>query len=127
MSAATVFKKCPQCSTVWESQDDFISDPQLRINGYLAHMDDLELSRFYFTHTKEDCHSTLVIQAKHFLNLYSGKRYPERRTGSEECPGYCLDRNELSRCDAMCECAFNREIIQIILERQNNSSEKAAD
>jgi hypothetical protein len=38
----------------------------------------------------------------------------ERKTGTEECPGYCLHQDELQPCPARCECAYVREIIQII-------------
>jgi len=61
----------------------------------------------------------MAIEAKNFLSLYAGRRYTERRTGKEECPGYCLEEKQLNRCDALCECAFNREIIQIIKNRHN--------
>jgi hypothetical protein len=60
----------------------------------------------------------MALEAQDFLSLYSGKKYTERRTGMEECPGYCHDVKQLNRCDALCECAFNREVIQIIKERQ---------
>ncbi len=110
------------CSTRWETLEDFISDPDLVINGYLADFERLEWSLFYFTHMKPDCRSTLAVEAKSFFSLYHGKRHSERRTGKEDCPGYCLDKNELGRCDAFCECAFNREIIQIIKERQGRNA-----
>ncbi|WP_419660102.1 hypothetical protein Dvar_04470 [Desulfosarcina variabilis str. Montpellier] len=111
------FKKCPMCSTVWETREDFLSDDSLEINGYGADFRALEKSLFYFTHKKEGCFSTMAIKAEKFLSLYSGRKYSERRTGEEGCPGYCLDKKQLNRCDAFCECAFNREIIQIIKRR----------
>lgn len=115
------FKICPMCNTKWQSRDDFIDDPTLEINGYFADMEKLEWSLFYFTHLRQGCWSTLAIQAKEFLSLYSGPRYPERRMGQEDCPGYCLEQEKLDRCDAFCECAFNREIIQLIKERQEKN------
>lgn len=108
------------CSTVWKTRDEFLNDPSLEIFGYGADMDTLEQSLFYFTHRTDDCSTTLVIEAKHFLDLYAGMRYPERRTGEEECPGYCLEKGQLERCDAFCECAFNREVIDIIKKKQGN-------
>lgn len=122
MPRTEVFKTCPMCAHTWETQADFISDQQLKINGYLADFEHLELSQFYFTHMVEGCYSTMTLEAKEFLNLYEGERYPERRTGEKECPGYCLDEEQLARCAAFCECAFNREIIQLIKERQNGNS-----
>jgi hypothetical protein len=114
------FKICSMCFTKWETRDDFIDDPLLYINGYQAHFERLEGSLFYFTHQKEDCYSTIAIKAEEFLSLYSGKKYKERRTNNEDCPQYCFEKVQLDRCDAFCECAFNREVIEIIKTRQNN-------
>ena len=107
------------CSNVWETRDAFIDDINLEINGYQADFDKLELGLFYFTHKKEGCCTTMALQAKDFLSLYTGKKYTERRINEEDCPGYCLDKNQLDRCDALCECAFNREVIQVIREKHN--------
>jgi hypothetical protein len=35
----------------------------------------------------------------------------------DECPLVCLERNAFDRCPVFCECAFIREIIQIIKAR----------
>ncbi len=112
-----VFKICPMCSTEWKTRDDFLDDKTLEINGYGVDFEKLEWSLFYFTHKKENCLSTMAIEAKEFLDLYSGKKYTEPQKGSESCPRYCLDDEQLDRCDALCECAFNREIINLIKER----------
>jgi hypothetical protein len=106
------------CSTQWNTLDQFLDDKSLELNGYQADFEKPEWSLFYFTHHIEGCYSTMVIEAKQFLGLYSGKKYTERRTGMEDCPGYCLDKEQLNRCDALCECAYNREVMQIIKERK---------
>lgn len=102
------------CARVWKTRDDFLRDKSLEINGYGAYFDQLEKSLFYFTHNIEGCRSTLTVSAENFFSLYSGKKYKDRRTREKDCPGYCLDKEQLDRCDAFCECAFNREIIQVI-------------
>lgn len=112
------FKICPMCSKEWETRDEFLADQAIELIGYKADFERLEWGLFYFTHNVDGCFSTMALEAKDFLSLYSGQKYTERRTGMEECPGYCLDEKQLDRCDALCECAFNREIIQIIKERQ---------
>ena len=124
MTERIAFKVCPMCSTEWNTLDHFLDDKSLELNGYQVDFEKLEWSLFYFTHHKEGCFSTMVIEAKHFLNLYSGKKYTERRTGEDDCPGYCLDKEQLNRCDALCECAFNREVIQIIKKRQTAQHSK---
>lgn len=107
------------CSTEWETRDEFLNDQLLKINGYGVDFAKLDCSLFYFTHTKECCFSTMTLEAKDFLDLYSGKKYAERRTGQEDCPEYCLDEKQLNRCDVLCEGAFNREVIKIIKERHS--------
>ena len=112
------FKTCPHCFQIWPTRDDFISDSQLELNGYKADFEKLEYGLFFFTHQKSGCHSTMAIEVVDFKDLYSGEIYTERKTGSEECPRYCLDKEQLDRCDAICECAFVREIIQIIRNKR---------
>lgn len=107
------------CATEWKTRDDFLDDKTLHINGYGADFEKLERGLFYFTHQQEGCFSTVVLEARDFMDLYSGKKYTERKTGLKDCPAYCLDEKQLDRCDAVCECAFYREVIHIIRERHS--------
>lgn len=118
MTESSPFKICPMCAAEWRTREAFIEDSSLELNGYGADFEKLELSLFYFTHRKEGCYSTLTLEAKAFQSLYSGKKYSGRRTGEDDCPGYCFDKEQLNRCDAFCECAFNREILAIIKEKK---------
>lgn len=120
MEKKEIFKICPMCSRRWVTRDEFLDDKMLVINGYGVDFEKLEWSLFYFTHTQEGCGSTMVVQAKDFLDLYSGDKYTDRRTWEKDCPGYCLDKTQLDRCDAICECAFNREVINIIKKRHRS-------
>ena len=121
MESKNIFKKCPCCFHAWQTRDDFISDTNLKINGYQVNFKNLEYGMFFFTHTVEQCHSTLTSMVEDFYDLYTGEHYKGSKALSEECPRYCTDEKQLSRCDALCECAFAREIIQIIKERQKTS------
>jgi len=105
------------CSTTWKTRDEFLEDRTLVINGYGVDFERLEWSLFYFTHAKDGCDTTLAIPAEEFFDLYEGERFNERKTGQKDCPRYCLDEKQLNRCDAFCECVFNREIIRMIKER----------
>ena len=118
MSTTELFKQCPGCFQAWTSRTDFLQDSQLELNGYKADFERLDYGLFFFTHHKSDCFSTMAIEVVDFKDLYAGEIYTERRTGEEECPGYCLDKDQLERCDALCECAFVREIMQIIKDRR---------
>lgn len=108
------FKTCPTCGKTWFSQKHFISDPSLKLNGYTAHFKKLERGMFFFTHSVQNCKTTMALEVSHFQNLYTGIRYTQKRARMDDCPGYCLDKTQLNRCDAYCECAFAREISNIL-------------
>ena len=109
------FKICSICNNVWNTRDDFLGDPDIHIVGYQPHFEALVEGLFLFNHS---CLGTLSISAGRFASLYDGPVFTERLTGSVDCPGYCLHKNELRPCAAKCECAFVREIIQVILNWQ---------
>ncbi len=110
------FKSCTLCRAVWPSRDAFVDDPDLKPTGYMANFDRLEMGIFLFDHLS--CRTTLALSADKFRDLYDGPVFSERKTGSEECPGYCLDKNELRPCPAECECAYVREVLNVIVSRK---------
>ena len=110
-SSAADFKVCSMCGHKWESREDFLGDRDIEFIGYQVNFGELNLGIFLFNHS---CKSTIALQAKHFIDLYEGQVFTERKTGTDECPEYCLHECELEPCPAHCECAFVREIIQII-------------
>ena len=118
MSHTAIFKKCPGCAHVWEHRDDFLNDSSLRLNGYKADRKQLEYGLYFFTHHVEGCCSTMAFEVHDFLDLYSGVRYHEDKSMADECPRLCEDEKQLSRCDALCECAFAREIMHLVRHRQ---------
>lgn len=88
-----------------------MEDPALNLIGYQVNFDYLEEGFFLFNH---HCNTTLAIRAGEFKDLYTGPIFSERLTNTDECPEYCLHKEELRPCPAKCECAYIREIIQII-------------
>lgn len=111
MALSSEFKRCPQCGQMWKTREDFLTDRTVDLIGYQVSFDDLLLGLLLFTH---DCGTTIQIPVEKFRNLYKGPVYTERKTGGPECLGYCLRRSELRACPALCECAWVREVIQII-------------
>jgi hypothetical protein len=109
-----LFKICSCCQKEWFSQEDFLSDKNIKLIGYKADFEKLEYSSFFFNHLDNSCNSTITIQTISFLNLYNGEKYSEKRIDEKECPGYCRKTEQLNRCNALCECAYNREISHII-------------
>ena len=106
-----VFSECPPCGRKWPGRVDFLEDPQIEIVGYCVDFDDLTAGTFLFRHA---CGATLSLSVRHFNGLYEGPIFQERATGSDECPGYCLYQDRLDKCAARCECAYVRNIIDII-------------
>jgi hypothetical protein len=106
------FKTCPLCARIWPSREAFLADRDIQLVGYQVNYDDLVLGLLLFNH--ETCKTTLAIRALQLKDLYVGPVFKDRRTGQEDCPGYCLRNSELSSCPAECECAWVRGLLQII-------------
>jgi hypothetical protein len=113
MPRPTSFKKCTKCGFVWLERASFLCDPRLRMVGYQPHFDKLTAGFFLFTHI---CGTTLALQTGDFQDLYSGPIFTEKLNGTENCFGYCLHEDDLRPCPAQCECAYVREIGQVILK-----------
>jgi len=118
MEDDNVFKKCPLCKQNWSTREEFLADWTLKLNGYQVDFEEMDDGLFFFTHHVEGCFSTMAVMCVDFYDMYTGRQYPERKTGSEECPGFCLKKDQLGRCDAECEYAFVREILHLIREHQ---------
>lgn len=119
----SIFKTCPGCCATWPTRDDFLADGNLELNGYKADFKELSYGLYFFTHKANDCFSTMALEVQDFQDLFTGTIYQERRTGEGECPRYCMKENQLQRCAVRCECAFAREIIQIIRLRQQGGED----
>jgi len=91
-----IFKECTCCKNPWYSREDFLGDSKLDFVGYQVNF------------------STIAVPAGLFKDLYDGPEFSERRTNTENCPGYCGDREALDACSEECECAYVRETMQII-------------
>lgn len=127
MTDEVFFKKCSMCRKIWANKDIFLDDESIELEGYAADFEKLENGLFYFTHRVQGCFTTMALEAREFLSLYTGEKYPDSKMGGDECPRLCLDRKELGRCPTFCENAFVREIIQIIRERQGHGTVPGSD
>jgi hypothetical protein len=105
------FKICPNCDFVWKNRKDFLSDNKTSITGYQVNFENLTAGLFLFRHS---CKGSFSLKVSSFENLYTGPIFKEKATDTDDCPGYCLHKNELDPCPANCECAFVRKIIQIL-------------
>ncbi len=107
-----LFKKCSCCGFEWGTRKNFLSDPSIDVIGYQVHFENLREGTFLFMH--HTCKSTLANHAGDFQDLYDGPIFAENALGKEECPNYCLVHDELRPCPVRCECAYVREVIQIV-------------
>ena len=106
-----MFKHCNQCKKTWDNYEEFLSDPNVQLIGYQVAFEELEAGLFLFNHS---CTNTMALEAREFRHLYDGPIFKERATGTERCPEYCLHRFELDSCPIQCECAYVREVLQIV-------------
>jgi hypothetical protein len=110
----THFRTCPNCKFEWETRDDFLSDDSVSLIGYQANFESLLAGYFLFNHS---CKETISLEVDLFADLYDGPIYSRNLRGSEECPGYCLKEESLEPCPLACECAFVREMMQLLKSR----------
>lgn len=106
-----VFTECSPCGHKWLSRESFLSDSHIEITGYRVNFDDLSEGTFLFSHS---CGATLALPVRKFNGLYEGPIFQDRATGTEGCPSYCLYQDCLALCSNRCECAYVRNIIDII-------------
>jgi hypothetical protein len=109
---AEPFKTCTYCSHVWPDRAAFLSDPKVVAIGYQAYSPDPVLGLFLFNHL--ECETTMALPAKAFAELYSGPIYRSRMSGTAGCLGHCDDQENLEPCPNECECAWVREVLQVV-------------
>jgi hypothetical protein len=109
--ADAVFSQCENCQEIWRNYHDFLSDQYVSLTGYQVSFKNLRAGQFIFNHS---CGTTLGVPAGSFVHLYDGPIFEERATGSDDCPEYCLRADELGPCPVECECAYIREVLQIV-------------
>ena len=125
MSDPAPFKTCPMCSRQWDARKEFIADPTIELSGYMADFESMESVLLCFTHLLDHCGTTLAIEAGAFLDLYTGERYAQRQFGQSSCSGRCLDKEDLEQCDAHCEYAAVRAVMQIIRAQKLHQAQAA--
>ena len=107
-----IFKKCSCDKSPWFNRNEFLQDDNIVLIGYQANFCHLELGYFLFNHMT--CQSTIAIPAGLFKDLHDGPVFTERLYGTEFCQGFCEDIKSLEPCENKCECAYVREVMQVI-------------
>lgn len=108
------FKACPFCEAKWLNRKDFLNDSSIKLIGYQANFSEIESGLFYFNHLVGNCKTTLALEIRDFSSLYEGKKHQTLLRGSEQCEGYCLERDNLDNCHAGCKAGYARELAQLV-------------
>jgi len=118
------FKTCPGCGAVWHDRKDFLKDPEIAICGYQPDFEDLERGLLLFNHLRAGRGTTFSVSVAAFSDLVMRPILSLRVAGSPDCPTHCFRMNDLEPCPMRCECAFVRDVIQV-LRRSIDSRGKA--
>ncbi len=110
------FKVCALCGYTWSTREQFLSDPDVVLGGYQANREIFSAGLFLFTHQALNCNTALAIEVTDLADLYTGPIFPERKMGTQSCPGYCLHQSSIHPCINDCECAFIRVLLKLIRE-----------
>jgi len=112
-TSRNAFMTCSKCGASWSTRNAFLSDPGVQLVGYQAHFKKLVTGFSLFNHS---CKTTMALKVSRFTDFYEGPIFMKRRTGSDECPGYCLREDCKLACPAECECAYIRHVM-IVLDK----------
>lgn len=115
------FKTCTFCGHVWPKREDFLTDPEVVTVGYQAYLPDPTLGLFLFNHMA--CETTLALQALDFSDLHSGPIYQQPLRGTKGCMGHCDHQQDLEPCPGECECAWVREVLQVVKGWQKQAAQ----
>jgi hypothetical protein len=108
------FKICPTCAACWETRDEFLADPELKLAGYQVAFENLKGGLFFFNHLHQGCFPTLALPVDAFASLSEKPLLASRGEKPACCPDLCVREGDLEPCPVACECVWVREIMQIL-------------
>ncbi len=116
----TSFHRCSGCQREWSSRASFLTDRQTALHGYQVNFTEVKAGWFLFHHLRETCNTTFALPVELFADLYQGHCFTQRLEGASECPRHCDQIENLEPCSLSCECAWAREVVQIIKAEKNH-------
>jgi len=120
------FKTCNLCGAVWHDYEEFVVDPDLRVEGYQACFVEPDLGLILVTHMVDGCRTTLGVRASTLRPLHDGPELGERRTLTDCCLKLCVDISRLEECTADCDMAWVRSALQWLRKHELPPHLKAA-
>ncbi len=119
------FKTCGSCRKIWETWQDFVLDPGIRILGFQAVEGLSDANLIVFEHR---CGSSISLLAKRLRHLLPT---PDEETrlpvlfGSDECRRHCRLIEDLESCDRPCANSRDRRLIQLLLSMKRDRPHKS--
>jgi len=107
---------CQGCSKSWQKIQEFLRDPEVKLDRYRAFPEDFILGHLLFVHL---CGSVIEIPTTKFIKPGSGQK---SLIGSHACPGLCYYETSFRPCSARCEGSRYRRIACNIKLRDVNRS-----
>ncbi len=116
------FKVCSMCGKKWYSMDEFLSDTSLEYNGYQSGCGVCKYGLFYFTHSGNDCGSTMSLKAQAFYPLYIENKCCSKEISERDCMNCSLAERKLTQCSLYCEHIFPTEIAKLMAHYKGESN-----
>jgi hypothetical protein len=119
------FLVCGSCRRSWQSWDEFVVDPQLRLLGLQAVISTPDANVLVFEHRCGSSVSILTRRLRHLLSDPPAEDWPSLR-GTDACPGHCLSLADLDACEMPCSNARDRDLIKLVLRIQRGRDDPPA-
>ena len=110
-------KECSMCKKCWKNLDNFLHDDTLIFNGYQPFFKRPDKGSFLFTHDRDDCGTTLLVEVWKFKKLLNREVdfLPFKPGEDPDCDLRCAQETDLTSCPAKnCNGTVVRELIQIV-------------
>jgi len=114
-SAVQPFQVCGACRCVWQTWENFILDPAVRLLGLQSEVTLPDANLLVFEHCCGSSISILCKRLRHVLPESEPGDSLARLLGTDRCRGHCLRINDLEACDAPCSNARDRRLILLLL------------
>lgn len=107
------FKVCGACRRLWQSWDEFVHDPEVKLLGLQALERAPEASALVFEHRCGSSVSVLTRRLIHLLPDDEGADLPSLR-GTVECARHCLTMEDRAMCDRPCVHVRDRRLLRMV-------------
>ena len=109
-----MFRKCGACKKVWNSADEFVNDPQLKVLWLQVIPGFPDSNCIIFEHRA--CGSTVSVLTPKLRYLLPRKfEYTKDLYGSAECNNHCNTRETMAACEKECVNAQDRELARLLV------------